>query len=134
MDVQSNLIELAFSESEEFTEETQPTKAQRQDYKAYLSEDTVRAFLREMGCYPLLKEDEEIDLTRRIAQARKAVKQGNNCQEAEQTLVRLQNELIQANLRLVVSIAKKYLNRGIPFLDLIQEGAIALAQLLLCRR
>ncbi|WP_287127649.1 RNA polymerase sigma factor RpoD/SigA [Candidatus Cyanaurora vandensis] len=76
-------------------------------------EDSVGQFLREMARYPLLTSEQEISLARVIAAG------GEDAERAKRRLVR-------ANLRLVVSIAKKYLNRGVPFLDLIQEGAIGL--------
>ncbi len=78
-----------------------------------LSDDSVGMFLREMARYPLLTQAQEIELAREIA------KGGSEGEKAKRRLVR-------ANLRLVVSIAKKYLNRGVPFLDLIQEGAMGL--------
>lgn len=78
-----------------------------------LSDDSVGMFLREMARYPLLTQPEEIELAREIA------KGGPVGEKAKRKLVR-------ANLRLVVSIAKKYLNRGVPFLDLIQEGSMGL--------
>ncbi|WP_264326959.1 sigma-70 family RNA polymerase sigma factor [Romeriopsis navalis] len=78
-----------------------------------LSDDSVGMFLREMARYPLLTQAEEIELAREIA------KGGAEGERAKRKLVR-------ANLRLVVSIAKKYLNRGVPFLDLIQEGSMGL--------
>jgi RNA polymerase primary sigma factor len=78
-----------------------------------LSDDSVGMFLREMARYPLLTQAEEIELAREIA------KGGPVGEKAKRKLVR-------ANLRLVVSIAKKYLNRGVPFLDLIQEGSMGL--------
>ncbi|MCU0552083.1 MAG: sigma-70 family RNA polymerase sigma factor [Leptolyngbya sp. Prado105] len=78
-----------------------------------LSDDSVGMFLREMARYPLLTQAQEIELAREIA------KGGVVGERAKRRLVR-------ANLRLVVSIAKKYLNRGVPFLDLIQEGAMGL--------
>ncbi|WP_218079291.1 sigma-70 family RNA polymerase sigma factor [Anthocerotibacter panamensis] len=76
-------------------------------------EDSVGQFLREMARYPLLTGEQEIEMARVIAAG------GPESELAKRRLVR-------ANLRLVVSIAKKYLNRGVPFLDLIQEGAIGL--------
>jgi RNA polymerase primary sigma factor len=76
-------------------------------------EDSVGQFLREMSRYPLLTGEQEVTLARVIAAG------GPKAEPAKRRLVR-------ANLRLVVSIAKKYLNRGVPFLDLIQEGAIGL--------
>jgi RNA polymerase primary sigma factor len=76
-------------------------------------EDSVGQFLREMSRYPLLNAEQEVELAQVIAAG------GTEAEPAKRRLVR-------ANLRLVVSIAKKYLNRGVPFLDLIQEGAIGL--------
>jgi len=76
-------------------------------------EDSVGQFLREMARYPLLTTEQEISLARVIAAG------GEQAERAKRRLVR-------SNLRLVVSIAKKYLNRGVPFLDLIQEGSIGL--------
>ncbi len=77
------------------------------------SDDSVGIFLKEMSRYPLLTQEQEIELAREI------VKGGIRAERAKRRLVR-------SNLRLVVSIAKKYLNRGVPFLDLIQEGSIGL--------
>ncbi|MEN9223177.1 MAG: sigma factor, partial [Thermostichus sp. BF3_bins_97] len=81
--------------------------------QAPLSEDSVGMFLREMARYPLLNSEQEVKLGRLIAEG------GDSGERAKR-------ELVRANLRLVVSIAKKYLNRGVPFLDLIQEGTIGL--------
>jgi len=77
------------------------------------TDDSIRLYLREIGRIPLLKAEEEIDLARRIA---------NGGYDG----IVAKRQLVQANLRLVVSIAKKYLNRGLPFLDLIQEGNLGL--------
>ncbi|MEZ4487724.1 MAG: sigma-70 family RNA polymerase sigma factor [Cyanobacteriota/Melainabacteria group bacterium] len=74
------------------------------------TEDSVRLYLREIGRVRMIKPDEEIELARRIADGDAEAKQ----------------KLIQANLRLVISIAKKYVNRGLPFQDLIQEGNLGL--------
>ncbi|MBP8591058.1 RNA polymerase sigma factor RpoD [Candidatus Shapirobacteria bacterium] len=68
--------------------------------------DPVRNYLREIGRVPLLKPDEELKLAEEVAGGSKKAKE----------------KLIEANLRLVVSIAKRYIGRGLPFLDLIQEG------------
>ncbi len=76
-------------------------------------DDPVRMYLREIGRVKLLTADEEIDL------ARKIVAGGNAGAIAKR-------KLVQANLRLVVSIAKKYVGRGMLFLDLIQEGNLGL--------
>src|SRR3989338_3043682 len=77
------------------------------------TDDSIRLYLREIGRIQLLRGEEEIALARRIA------KGGYDGIVAKR-------QLVQANLRLVVSIAKKYLNRGLPFLDLIQEGNLGL--------
>jgi RNA polymerase primary sigma factor len=74
------------------------------------TEDSVRLYLREIGRVKMIKPDEEIELARRIAKGDLDAKK----------------KLIQANLRLVISIAKKYVNRGLPFQDLIQEGNLGL--------
>ena len=71
--------------------------------------DAVKAYLKEIGRYPLLNAAEEIDLAHRIAE------KGPDADEAFK-------KLAKCNLRLVVSIAKKYTNRGLELLDLIQEG------------
>ncbi|MEN9225667.1 MAG: sigma-70 family RNA polymerase sigma factor [Thermostichus sp. HHBFW_bins_43] len=89
------------------------SKTQNRATQAPLSEDSVGMFLREMARYPLLNSEQEVKLGRLIAEG------GASGEEAKR-------ELVRANLRLVVSIAKKYLNRGVPFLDLIQEGTIGL--------
>lgn len=72
--------------------------------------DSVRMYLKEIGRVPLLSADEEVNLALRIQ---------HGDQEAKQ-------ELAEANLRLVVSIAKRYVGRGMQFLDLIQEGNMGL--------
>ncbi|MDX2085836.1 MAG: RNA polymerase sigma factor RpoD [Candidatus Melainabacteria bacterium] len=76
-------------------------------------DDPVRMYLREIGRIPLLTAEEEIELARQIAQG-------------GPTGARAKQKLVQANLRLVVSIAKKYVGRGMLFLDLIQEGNLGL--------
>ena len=70
----------------------------------------VKLYLREIGQVSLLTRDQEIDLAKRIAAGDKRAKA----------------DLVEANLRLVVSIAKKYVNSGLPFMDLVQEGNIGL--------
>ncbi|MFH1347212.1 MAG: RNA polymerase sigma factor RpoD [Candidatus Margulisiibacteriota bacterium] len=73
-------------------------------------DDTVRMYLREIGKFPLLTSEEEIVLAKRI-------KIGD---------MRAKHKLVNSNLRLVVSIAKKYTGRGMLFLDLVQEGNLGL--------
>ncbi len=74
------------------------------------TEDPVRMYLKEIGTVPLLTADEEIELAKRKADGDEEAKQ----------------KLIEANLRLVVSIAKRYTGRGMSFLDLVQEGNLGL--------
>ena len=74
------------------------------------TEDPVRMYLKEIGNVPLLTSEQEVDLAMRV----------------EAGDVQAKRELTEANLRLVVSIAKKYVGRGMPFLDLIQEGNMGL--------
>jgi RNA polymerase primary sigma factor len=74
------------------------------------SNDPVRMYLREIGKVPLLTAEQEVSLAKRIERKDMAAK----------------NQLIQANLRLVVSIARRYANRGLTLLDLIQEGNLGL--------
>ena len=73
-------------------------------------DDPVKVYLKEIGRVPLLTPDEEVDLAVRITNGDEAAKK----------------RLSEANLRLVVSIAKRYLGRGMQFLDLIQEGNLGL--------
>ena len=72
--------------------------------------DSVKIYLKEIGKFPLLNAQQEIDLAKRILNGDEYAKQ----------------QLINSNLRLVISIAKRYSGRGMPFLDLIQEGNIGL--------
>ncbi len=74
------------------------------------TEDPVRMYLKEIGNVPLLSGEEEIELAKKVEQGDEEAKK----------------KLTEANLRLVVSIAKKYVGRGMPFLDLIQEGNMGL--------
>ena len=78
------------------------------------SDDPVRLYLKEIGKYPLLTTEEEIALAKQIAE-------GTPDEQAA-----AKKKLSEANLRLVVSIAKRYVGRGMQFLDLIQEGNLGL--------
>ena len=78
--------------------------------KGIAVDDPVRMYLKEIGKVPLLSAEEEIELAKRMEQGDEAAKQ----------------RLCEANLRLVVSIAKRYVGRGMLFLDLIQEGNLGL--------
>ena len=79
---------------------------------APLSQDSLQAFLNDIGKVDLLTSAQEVELAKRIERGDHVAKQ----------------EMVEANLRLVVSIAKRYRNQGLPFLDLIQEGSIGLTR------
>src|SRR5918997_6588119 len=96
-------------------------------------EDLVRQYLREIGQYPLLTDVQEVELAQAIEEGEKAVeklakakkvspKQKAQLQAKVRTGRAAKRRFIQSNLRLVVSIAKKYSAAGLPLLDLIQEG------------
>lgn len=84
--------------------------------------DPVRLYLRECGANPLLSADQEMKLAKIIEKGKKS----GATQEEKEAAKEAKKEMANANLRLVVSIAKKYPGRGMPFLDLIQEGNIGL--------
>jgi RNA polymerase primary sigma factor len=77
-----------------------------------ITTDALQLFLKDIGKVPLLTAAQEVELAKRIERGEHAAKQA----------------MVEANLRLVVSIAKRYRNQGLPFLDLIQEGTIGLVR------
>lgn len=130
-DSDDTLFEDSFDDDydDEFEEET------GFDLGEIASSDTVGLYLKEMARVPLLTMDEEIALAKRIEAGHKATNKLNKNPDHEQadewiSLVEdgiaAREHLIKANTRLVVSIAKKYMTRGVPFLDLIQEGNLGL--------
>ena len=113
------------SDSEELTDDAMPiaarngakkkTKAKSKEEDSQIPkniavDDPVRMYLKEIGTVPLLTADEELRLAKKMAEGDQAAKE----------------RLIEANLRLVVSIAKRYTGRGMSFLDLVQEGNLGL--------
>lgn len=84
--------------------------------------DPVRLYLRECGANPLLSAEQEMNLAKIIEKGKKK----DATPEEKEAARAAKKEMANANLRLVVSIAKKYPGRGMPFLDLIQEGNIGL--------
>ena len=102
------------------------------------SDDTITLYLREMSRVPLLKMEGEVSLAKRYEAGRRAkealIKEKDDCFPERRALLKdiiedgllAREHLIKANTRLVVSVAKRYNGRGVPFLDLIQEGNIGL--------
>ncbi len=127
-------------EAAEAPKRRRPARApvERSDDPSGGTSDTVRMYLKEIGRVSLLTAEDERDLAKRIEAGRfaseKLAAEGGVSEVTEQRLARRQmrdgddarDQLIQANLRLVVSIAKRYVGRGMLFLDLIQEGNLGL--------
>ncbi|MEY3299583.1 MAG: polymerase sigma factor, RpoD/SigA family [Cyanobacteriota bacterium] len=133
-----------------FTQASELSEMGLSGYSKTLSDDAVGAFFKEMARYPLLEPSEEIELARQVrflakvdAASEKLMKELGRKPTRQEMLAKLKltdaefsqklqdgraakRRMIRSNLRLVVSIAKRYLNRGVPFLDLIQEGALGL--------
>jgi len=132
-------------ESDEFTwddeEESEALKQARKDAELTASADSVRAYLKQIGKVALLNAEEEVDLAKRIEAGLYSVERVKQSSEAGEKVTtqmrrdlswirrdgeRAKNHLLEANLRLVVSLAKRYTGRGMAFLDLIQEGNLGL--------
>jgi RNA polymerase primary sigma factor len=108
------------------------------DFEGIDSDDSISLYFREVGTIDLLDAADEIDLAKRIEAGRDAglsleEQEGDHTDRARSELERLvadgeqaKRELTQANSRLVISMAKRYLGQGVPFLDLIQEGNLGL--------
>jgi RNA polymerase primary sigma factor len=132
-------------ESTEFTwddeEESEALRQARKDAEMTASADSVRAYLKQIGKVALLNAEEEVDLAKRIEAGLYSAERLRQAEEASEKLAmqmkrdlrwivrdgeRAKNHLLEANLRLVVSLAKRYTGRGMAFLDLIQEGNLGL--------
>jgi RNA polymerase primary sigma factor len=92
--------------SDDDDDDAKKKKAEEEEETTDIQDDSVRMYLREIGRVPLLVAEQEVELAKRIEKGDK----------------KAHDALAEANLRLVVSIAKKYIGRGLPLLDLIQEG------------
>ena len=126
-DVELDILEENFDAEVELVEE--------EDFGEIATSDTVGLYMKEAGRVPLLTKDEEQQLAARQEAGRRAEEQLKLAPEHEQSAVwkfliqdaeHARNHLIMANTRLVVSIAKRYMSRGVPFTDLIQEGNLGL--------
>jgi RNA polymerase primary sigma factor len=120
-------------EGEEDADQAEP----EENYLANIdTDDTIGLYLKEVGRVPLLTAEEEVELAQRIERgrlSREELARGNVTPRRRAELQMLiedgwaaREHLITANSRLVISVAKKYMGRGVPFLDLIQEGNIGL--------
>ena len=112
-DAATILDDIDMPEIEELNEIEEVTEEEMSDVKvddSYSTDDPVRMFLKEIGKVPLLTAEEEVELAIRMSQGDEEAKR----------------RMTEANLRLVVSIAKRHVGRGMLFLDLIQEGNLGL--------
>ncbi|WP_370063260.1 RNA polymerase sigma factor [Mycobacterium sp. MAA66] len=122
-------------------EESEALRQARKDAELTASADSVRAYLKQIGKVALLNAEEEVELAKRIEAGLYATQLMTELTEKGEKLPaaqrrdmqwicrdgdRAKNHLLEANLRLVVSLAKRYTGRGMAFLDLIQEGNLGL--------
>jgi RNA polymerase primary sigma factor len=122
-------------------EESEALRQARKDAELTASADSVRAYLKQIGKVALLNAEEEVELAKRIEAGLYAAERVRKAEEESEKLTpqmrrdlrwivrdgeRAKNHLLEANLRLVVSLAKRYTGRGMAFLDLIQEGNLGL--------
>ncbi len=135
-------IELADSEDFDWDDEdSEALRQARKDAELTASADSVRAYLKQIGKVPLLNAEEEVELAKRIEAGLYAAERLRMAEDDGVELEvqlwrdlswvlrdgeRAKNHLLEANLRLVVSLAKRYTGRGMAFLDLIQEGNLGL--------
>jgi RNA polymerase primary sigma factor len=126
--------DLVKDEIKEIVDDSQDTTVD--DLKHIDTDDTIGLYLKEVSRVPLLTAEEEVELAQRIERGRMAREElaRGKVSSKRQSELRLliedgwsaREHLITANSRLVISVAKKYMGRGVPFLDLIQEGNIGL--------
>ncbi len=110
VEIVDDFTETAFNDMEMVLEGDSGEDTDLAGVDGVITDDPVKVYLKEIGRVPLLSPEEEIDLSIKIAEGNKYAKK----------------RLSEANLRLVVSIAKRYVGRGMQFLDLIQEGNLGL--------
>ncbi|HEX6404013.1 MAG TPA: RNA polymerase sigma factor [Pseudonocardiaceae bacterium] len=122
-------------------DESQALRQASKDAELTVSADSVRTYLAQIGKVALLTAEEEVELAQRIEAGLYAAERLHRAEDAAENLPpqldrdlrwivrdgqRAKTHLLEANLRLVVSLAKRYTGRGMPFLDLIQEGNLGL--------
>jgi RNA polymerase primary sigma factor len=140
-EVPEDIIDLDLEEKDDLTKkasakEESADAGQNIDLSQIEMDDSISLYLKEIGRVPLLTAEEEVELAKRMERgqlAKQRLEEGVEDPIEQEYLLwvvrdgeRAQEHLIKANSRLVVSVAKKYVGRGVPFLDLIQEGNIGL--------
>jgi RNA polymerase primary sigma factor len=121
------------AQDEELTEIEKLREKDKNDLAQIDADDSVGLYLKEVGRVPLLTAEQEVSLSKRIERgrnARESMARGDGNRDNLRLFIEdgwaAREHLITANSRLVISVAKKYMGRGVPFLDLIQEGNIGL--------
>ncbi|AOS62491.1 RNA polymerase sigma factor [Actinoalloteichus hymeniacidonis] len=143
-EVEATSEEVAKANSSDFVwdeEESEALRQARKDAELTASADSVRAYLKQIGKVALLNAEEEVELAKRIEAGLYGAERLRKIEEEDEKLSpqmrrdlrwivrdgeRAKSHLLEANLRLVVSLAKRYTGRGMAFLDLIQEGNLGL--------
>ena len=113
----------------------EPSETEEDIYRAIAIDDPIGIYLKEIGQVSLLDAEQEVELAKRMEAGKQAQQKLKRVRKPEKRRhyqrimddgIRAREHLVRANSRLVISVAKKYIGRGVPFLDLIQEGNIGL--------
>ena len=140
-DLQEPLDQVEQADDFDWDEEPESLCQEGEEAELTLSADSVRAYLKQTRKVPLLTAEQEVELAKRIEVGLYAAERLHRTENSTEKLSpqlrqdlawiardgqRTKNHLVEANLRLVVAVAKRYTGRGMPFLDLIQEGNMGL--------
>ena len=122
-------------EDEAGSDEDEVNETEEDIYRAIAIDDPIGIYLKEIGQVSLLDAEQEVELAKRMEAGKQAQQKLKRVRKPEKRWhyqkivddgIRAREHLVRANSRLVISVAKKYIGRGVPFLDLIQEGNIGL--------